>query len=81
MDGQKRRGGRRAGAGRKPEYSEPLVITSVTLPASYVEELRRVGLGNVSNGLRLVLELGREGAGFQLPEASAPAEGQQKGRV
>lgn len=71
---QKQRGGRRAGAGRKPEYAEPLERRTVTLPASYVAELTRIGCGNLSNGIRLVLEYGRAGAGFQLPEASAPDE-------
>src|SRR5919199_5299812 len=39
-------GGRRAGAGRPPAYREPLVRATVTLPVSYVEQLRSFGAGN-----------------------------------
>jgi len=49
------RGGRRPGAGRPPAYREPLLRKTVTLPASYVEQLVDLGRGNLSNGIRLQL--------------------------
>lgn len=36
-------GGPRPGAGRPPDYREPLRRVTVTLPASYIEQLRRSG--------------------------------------
>jgi hypothetical protein len=50
------RGGRRPGAGRPPTYSEPLVRKTVTLPVSYVEQLTTFGAGNLSDGIRLLIE-------------------------
>ncbi len=50
------RGGRRPGAGRPPAYSEPLVRKTVTLPVSYVEQLTTFGAGNLSDGIRLLVE-------------------------
>jgi hypothetical protein len=50
------RGGRRPGAGRPPAYREPLVRKSVTLPVSYVEQLTTFGVGNLSDGIRLLVE-------------------------
>ena len=50
------RGGRRAGAGRPPAYREPLLRKTVTLPASYVEQLAAFGAGNLSDGIRLLVE-------------------------
>ncbi len=50
------RGGRRTGAGRPPAYREPLLRKTVTLPASYVELLRAFGAGNLSDGIRLLVE-------------------------
>jgi hypothetical protein len=49
-------GGRRAGAGRPPAYREPLVRATVTLPVSYVEQLRSFGAGNLSEGIRRLVE-------------------------
>jgi hypothetical protein len=50
------RGGRRPGAGRPPAYREPLLRKTVTLPASYVEQLVDFGRGNLSDGIRLLAE-------------------------
>jgi hypothetical protein len=50
------RGGRRPGAGRPPTYREPLVRKTVTLPVSYVEQLTTFGVGNLSDGIRLLVE-------------------------
>ena len=50
------RGGRRPGAGRPPAYREPLVRKTVTLPVSYVEQLTTFGVGNLSEGIRLLVE-------------------------
>ena len=50
------RGGRRLGAGRPPAYREPLVRKTVTLPVSYVEQLTAFGAGNLSDGIRLLVE-------------------------
>jgi hypothetical protein len=49
-------GGRRPGAGRPPSYREPLVRKTVTLPVSYVEQLTTFGAGNLSDGIRLLIE-------------------------
>jgi hypothetical protein len=51
-----RRGGRRPGAGRPPAYREPLLRKTVTLPASYVEQLTTLGYGNLSDGIRVLVE-------------------------
>ena len=50
------RGGRRPGAGRPREYREPLLRKTVTLPVSYVEQLATFGAGNLSDGIRLLVE-------------------------
>ena len=50
------RGGRRLGAGRPPAYREPLLRKTVTLPASYAEQLTTFGAGNLSDGIRLLIE-------------------------
>src|SRR5262245_21198969 len=50
------RGGRRPGAGRPPAYAEPLLRKTVALPRSYVEQLEGVGAGNLSEGIRLLVE-------------------------
>jgi hypothetical protein len=50
------RGGRRPGAGRPQSYREPLVRKTVTLPVSYVEQLTIFGVGNLSEGIRLLVE-------------------------
>jgi hypothetical protein len=49
-------GGRRAGAGRPPAYTEPLLRKTVTLPESYVGHLQAYGRGNLSEGIRLLVE-------------------------
>ena len=50
------RGGRRPGAGRPRSYSEPLVKKTVTLPLSYIERLTDLGAGNLSDGIRILME-------------------------
>lgn len=50
------RGGRRAGAGRPPAYTEPLLRKTVTLPESYVAHLEAYGRGNLSEGIRMLVE-------------------------
>jgi hypothetical protein len=50
------RGGLRLGAGRPPAYREPLLRKTVTLPGSYVEQLTTFGAGNLSDGIRLLVE-------------------------
>ena len=50
------RGGRRRGAGRPPAYREPLLRKTVTLPVSYVAQLMAFGAGNLSDGIRLLVE-------------------------
>ena len=54
--GKRSRGGRRAGAGRPPTYTEPLLRKTVTLPASYIRQLTWLGQGNLSDGIRLLAE-------------------------
>lgn len=58
------RGGRRPGAGRPSEDIEPMVRTTITLPQSYVEPLREQGHGNLSDGIRFVLEEARTPGGY-----------------
>jgi hypothetical protein len=68
------RGGRRPGAGRPPAYREPLVRKTVTLPVSYVEQLTTFGAGNLSDGIRLLVELAstRNGKPWFSPPAGDP---------
>ena len=68
------RGGRRPGAGRPPAYREPLVRKTVTLPVSYVEQLTTFGAGNLSDGIRLLVELAytRNGAPWFSPPCLDP---------
>lgn len=47
----KPRGGRRPGSGRPPAKDRKQSIT-VTLPAEVIDHLRRLGDGNVSEGIR-----------------------------
>jgi hypothetical protein len=54
--GPPRHGGRRAGAGRPPAYTEPLLRKTVTLPESYVAHLAAYGRGNLSEGIRMLVE-------------------------
>jgi len=77
------RGGRRPGAGRPPEYIEPMVRTTITLPQSYVEPLRRQGNGNLSDGIRFVIEEARTPTGYYVfafgrenppPDARSPRQ-------
>lgn len=51
------RGGKRVGAGRRPLVGDvPLQRLTVSLPAEYVTWARDEGAGNVSEGLRRLLE-------------------------
>lgn len=68
------RGGRRPGAGRPPSYREPLLRKTVKLPASYVQQLEVLGGGNLSEGIRLLVETAYTFQGrlwYQLPERLA----------
>lgn len=49
-------GGSRSGAGRTFAYREPLRRVTVTLPESYIAQLRRYGDDNLSEGIRLLVE-------------------------
>lgn len=61
-------GGRRPGAGRPPTYTEPMVRKTVLLPASYLPLLEREGNGNLSEGLRFLIEQARTpGGGYWFP--------------
>jgi len=56
-------GGTRRGAGRPYAYREPLRHVTVTLPDSYIEQLRRYGDDNLSEGIRLLVEEARTASG------------------
>lgn len=49
-------GGPRPGAGRTYAYREPLRRVTVALPESYIEQLRRFGDDNLSEGIRRLVE-------------------------
>lgn len=68
------RGGRRPGAGRPPAFTEPLLRKTVTLPVSYVEQLTTFGVGNLSDGIRLLVEttFTRNGTPWFRPPHSDP---------
>ena len=73
-------GGRRAGAGRPPTYREPLVRATVTVPASYAEQLRAFGEGNLSEGISRRVEEARTPSGtfwYTLPGWAQPTGGPQ----
>jgi hypothetical protein len=57
------RGGRRPGAGRPPTYTEALVRATVRLPRSYVDQLAAFGGGNLSEGIRMLVEFARTDTG------------------
>jgi len=65
-----RRGGRRRGAGRPSSYREPLLRKTVTLPTSYAEHLKVLGHGNLSDGIRLLLECAYTSTGVRLDPLS-----------
>lgn len=68
-------GGRRPGAGRPQAYREPLLRATVTLPVSYAEQLRRFGGGNLSEGIRRLVEEARTPTGafwYVLPDWAQP---------
>lgn len=74
-------GGRRPGAGRPQAYREPLLRTTVTLPASYAEQLRHFGDGNLSDGIRRLVEEARTPTGafwYVLPDWAQPTSGASK---
>jgi hypothetical protein len=77
------RGGRRPGAGRPPAYTEPLVRTTVRLPRAYVAQLAAFGGGNLSEGIRMLVEFARTDTGafwyVLAPAAPAPAPPRQDG--
>ena len=50
-------GGKRKGAGPPPFYTEgPMKRTTLYLPVSMIERLRKYGDGNVSHGIRALVE-------------------------
>lgn len=53
------RGGKREGAGRPPS-SNPLLRVSLRLSAAHLARLRELGGGNVSEGVRRLLDAQRE---------------------
>lgn len=70
------RGGRRPGAGRPHGYREPLRRVTVALPHSYIEQLRSFGDGNLSDGIRRLVEEARTPTGHfwsELPDWAMPA--------
>lgn len=69
------RGGRRPGTGRPAAYTEPLLRKTVTLPQSYVAQLTAFGLGNLSEGIRSLVEFAydRDGRPWFCPAEKAPA--------
>jgi hypothetical protein len=50
------RGGKREGSGRKPLGPAPLTQYTVRLPAEVAERLRELGNGNLSEGIRIILD-------------------------
>lgn len=56
----KTHGGKREGSGRKPLSLQPLRKVCVTLTNEHVEQLRRLGGGNVSEGVRIALRLTKQ---------------------
>lgn len=48
-------GGKREGAGRPPLSTSATVRMTITLPAPLAEQLRELGGGNASQGVRLLL--------------------------
>ena len=53
---KKTHGGRRPGAGRKLFYEEKMIPATVRLPLEYLDALRDLGGGNVSQGVRWLYE-------------------------
>ena len=49
-------GGARPGAGRKSKYDEPMSKITVTLARRHIRALREHGGGNLSRGIRLLVE-------------------------
>ena len=71
-------GGSRPGAGRTSAYREPLRRVTVTLPDSYIEQLRRYGDDNLSEGIRLLVEEAHTSAGrpwYVMPEWAKDPQG------
>lgn len=50
-----RRGGRRAGAGRKP-HPEPLLVYTVKMTTAHAALLKKWGGGNASAGIRWLID-------------------------
>ncbi len=60
MKAKQTHGGRGRGQGRPPLSDEPTERITITLPASYLEYLKTVGSGNISNGVRILIERTKE---------------------
>jgi hypothetical protein len=67
------RGGRRLGAGRPRFYDAPLLRTTVRLTRFHIEALQTEGHGNLSEGIRRVVEDAWESWGAHLPPPQDPA--------
>lgn len=50
------RGGVRKGAGKKPLYGKKMKACNITLPENYIKLLKDIGQGNLSRGVRLLVE-------------------------
>lgn len=73
-EGPKRgRGGRRDNAGRNPMYGERMPTFHVSLPAEDAEYAREYGGGNLSEGLRLLVQDHRRPEGAGKRRAKAPS--------
>lgn len=71
------RGGARPGAGRPREYREPLYRVTVTLPGSYIDQLRAYGNRNLSDGVRRLVEECRTPSGdfwYRMPDQRGVTE-------
>lgn len=53
---KKQHGGTRAGAGAKPRYGKPMRPVSVTMTEAHIGAARAHGDGEVSEGLRRLVE-------------------------
>ena len=69
-------GSRHSGGDRLPLDQEPLLGRSVTLPRSYIEKLEWQGNGDLSEGIRVLVEVARIPAGGRWFDAMRQLEPQ-----
>ena len=55
-----KRGGARPGSGPKPLYDAPMTRRNVMLDDETVDKARRIGAGNLSDGIRIAVRKVRE---------------------